>query len=138
MRILLLALGLAFLAAQPASASTRAENIQKCRLIDQLPDKNVKVLARSVGATVRQIREACRQLRQPVKRATPSRPKRTKPVPAPEAPEWATCHCGGGEVCVRYGMGWACEFHSSSGNRCSIQGDCGSPGSRCENGSCTR
>lgn len=135
MRALPLALTILFVS--PVAHASRAENLEKCRLMDRLPDANLAKIARASGTTVKAIRAACREIRRP---ARPSRP-----APAPRTPrnpsrndDSAPCQCGIGEICVRYYLGWKCSSPSGPDNRCSISGDCVSPGSRCENGVCTR
>jgi hypothetical protein len=132
-----LALLLAFLAIPPAGAAS-AGGLEKCRLIDQLPDSRLEEIARSVNSTVDELRAACREIRAPRRPVRPYRPRtrQTPRTPRRSAP-YNACNCGANEVCVQDYLLWKCVSNNGPDNRCTLQGDCAQPGSRCVNGRCT-
>jgi len=136
-RVLMFALGAFFIAGSAQAAPASA--LQKCRMIERLPDENLEEIAAAAGTTVANLRDACRELRRPEPtsyyprgRARPAAPRTPR-----KPPHSGGCDCGANEVCVLDYLRWKCVSNNGPDNRCTLQGDCAQPGSRCVGGRCT-
>lgn len=140
MRKLALILGLFLLLPSAAKASepTEADRIRNCRWFTNLSPAKQREAANKTPYSVEEHRGACKAI---LARNSPSRSRRSgRPALPPRAPKETRtqeCNCSFGSVCVRRGLGWSCEYHGSSLNRCQASFDCRGPGSRCEDGKCT-
>ena len=122
-----------------ASEPTEADRIRNCRWFTKLSPAKQREAASQTPYSVEEHRGACRAILARNTKA-PSRGRSARPAPAPRTPREnrsEECNCSFGSVCVRRGLGWSCEYHGSSLNRCQASFDCRGPGSRCEDGKCT-